>query len=246
MPIPSISVITVAYNSESTISETIVSVLNQTHAPMEYIIIDGKSTDRTVVVASEFAPRFQERNIQYRIVSERDNGIYDAMNKGIDLATGDVIGIINSDDWYEPIALECVYNSYLKTPFDYFYADLRIIKENGGFIKRAKLSRFATSRYWNHPTTFVARSIYDRYRYKQQTIYDDWDFILRLKKNGCKAVIANETLANFRFGGVSNRKSLSNTAKRIKLKYRIYRQNGYHPLYIFDCILMETAKYLFS
>ena len=98
-----VSIITVCFNSEKTIRRTIESVLYQTYPNIEYIIVDGKSTDGTVDIVKEYLPAFQKR---LRYVSERDKGIYDAMNKGIRLSAGDVIGIINSDDFYEPDAVE--------------------------------------------------------------------------------------------------------------------------------------------
>ena len=101
-----VSIITVAYNSEKCIRKAIESVLNQTYPHIEYTIVDGLSKDNTVAVAKEYEEKFQEKGYTYRIVSEKDNGIYDAMNKGIRMATGELIGMINSDDWYEPIAVE--------------------------------------------------------------------------------------------------------------------------------------------
>ena len=115
-----ISIITVAYNSEKTIAKTIESVLGQQAAPekpfqIEYLIIDGSSSDRTVEVAEGYRAKMEEKGICYRIVSEPDRGIYDAMNKGIRLAEGEIIGIINSDDWYEPDALKTVVETFEET-----------------------------------------------------------------------------------------------------------------------------------
>ncbi|MBQ7482227.1 MAG: glycosyltransferase, partial [Lachnospiraceae bacterium] len=105
---PSVSIITVTYNSGATLKRTIESVLAQTAAPREYIIVDGCSTDDTLSIAESFRETFDEKGISYSVISEPDNGIYDAMNKGIRLAMGDIIGMINSDDWYEPCAVETV------------------------------------------------------------------------------------------------------------------------------------------
>ena len=123
-----ISIVTVAYNSASTIRDTIESVLNQTYQNIEYHIVDGGSTDNTVQIALEYQPQFEARGIPYTISSESDKGIYDAMNKGIARCTGVVVGLINSDDWYELDALEKVAAFYQKTSFDMMYADLNIIK----------------------------------------------------------------------------------------------------------------------
>jgi glycosyltransferase involved in cell wall biosynthesis len=95
-----LSIITVSYNSERTISETIVSVLNQTSSDFEYILIDGNSQDNTVSLIKSFETDFLNRGINYKWVSEKDDGIYDAMNKGIKLASNSVIGFLNSDDYF--------------------------------------------------------------------------------------------------------------------------------------------------
>mgnify|MGYP000302656355 FL=1 len=117
---PLISVVTVSYNAIATIEQTILSVINQKYSAIEYIIIDGGSTDGTVDIIKKY-----EDKISYW-VSERDNGIYDAMNKGIRHATGKIVGIINSDDWYEMDAFATVADLYLKKGDLYLYhGDIR-------------------------------------------------------------------------------------------------------------------------
>lgn len=145
------------FNSENTISETIESVLNQNYPNCEYFIIDGLSKDKTVDIAHSYADRFAAKGIPYTVISEKDNGIYDAMNKGIGLSDGEIVGIINSDDYYEKDALQEVGNFYAKTNFDIMYADLRVFNEEKEFLKKSKKTKRFTTRYWNHPTTFVTR-----------------------------------------------------------------------------------------
>ncbi len=165
------------------------------------------------------------------------------MNKGVALASGDVVGIINSDDWYENDALSVVAGSYCASPFDLFYADIRMVRPDGSsFVKHSKDRAYATSRDWNHPTTFIARHIYDKYRYRNDTIHDDYDLILRIKKDGAKTVVVNQVLANFRMNGVSHRKSIASAIRSIKIKYSIYRQNGYSRFYMFECVIVEAGK----
>ncbi len=239
----SVSVITVSYNSSDTIARTIESVLNQTVSPKEYIIVDGCSTDGTIVTAEGYRKAFEDKGIDYIIVSEKDDGIYDAMNKGIGLAKGDIIGMINSDDWYEPCAVATVTDTYNEEPFDYFYADLRMHLPGGGtFIKHARNRRYATSRDWNHPTTFVSARMYEKYRYRNETIHDDYDLILKLKKAGARAVVRNVVIADFTMNGTSHERSFKKAMERVRIKYGIYRDNGYSPLYYAECFAVEMAK----
>lgn len=238
-----ISIITVTYNSEKTLEKTAKSVLNQTYKPYEYIIVDGASTDKTVTVIEQMRPQFLEKGIKLTVVSEKDNGIYDAMNKGTRLAGGDIVGIINSDDYYEENALMVVNKAYNEKPFDLFYADLRMVTPDGrSFIKHSKNRKYATSRDWNHPTTFITKDIYNRYSYKTETIHDDYDLILRLKKANVRVTVVNEVLADFTMDGISHKRSVKEAVGRMGIKYRIYRENGYSPLYFFECFIVEAGK----
>lgn len=239
-----ISIVTICRNSEKEIERTIESVLTQTYANIEYIIVDGKSEDRTLEIAQSYEAKFREKGYEYHIISEKDHGIYDAMNKGIAFSSGKLVGLINSGDWYEPQAVSRVSETYRDNPFDLFYADLRIWRRESTMIKKARLRRYVTTRDWNHPTTFVRRELYNTYHYACRGIYDDWDLILKLRQSGCKMVILNEILANFQFGGISNKKSIKSAFQRLKERYRIYRENGFSRFYILECILMETVKYL--
>ena len=237
-----VSIVTVALNSQDTIRQTIESVLRQTYSNIEYWIIDGLSEDGTVEIANEYRDRFLERGMEYHIVSEKDNGIYDAMNKGIRLASGELVGIINSDDWYEDTAVECAAGKYLEEEYDLFYADIRIVGDKKSFIKKSKDGRLVTSRYWNHPTTFVPKRVYTDCLYRNKTIHDDWDLILRIRNRNGKVCVVNQVLANFRRNGVSHEKSIKKAWDRAKIKYGIYRENGYSRWYAIECYGMEIAK----
>lgn len=243
-----VSIITVCFNSEKTIRKTLDSVLAQTYPNIEYLIIDGKSTDGTLDIVNEYAQRFTQKGYRFRVVSEEDKGIYDAMNKGIGLATGKLVGIINSDDWYEPIAVETAVQAYEEEGYDLFYADINLIRADGSVIvKHSRLDKYPSSRHWNHPTTFITKKTYEEQGgYLCQTVYDDYDLILRLRRAGKKAVIRNVVLANFRTGGVSNEKNLKKCIQRIKARYGYYRRNGYSRLYIFESVAMEVAKLILS
>lgn len=243
-----VSVITVCYNSAQTVRKAIESVLNQTYSNIEYTIVDGFSKDNTVEIARSYEDAFRQKGYTYRIISEKDNGIYDAMNKGIRMASGELVGMINSDDWYEPIAVETAVSAYQEKPYDLFYADINLIRPDGAIIvKRSRLDRFPSSRHWNHPTTFVTKKAYDEVGlYRCETVYDDFDLILRMRRAGKKVYIKNVILANFRTGGVSNAKSIIKCIERIKARYQYYRNNGYSPLYIVECVVMEVAKFILS
>lgn len=241
-----ISIVTVAYNSEKTIRKTIESVLNQTYKNIEYLLVDGKSEDNTVQIAKEYEQKFRKKGYRYIILSEPDEGMYDALNKGIALATGGIIGQINSDDWYEPIAMQRIADTFREKEFDVFWADLRVIKDSGNIVKKAKLSSFVSTRYWNHPTTFIKADIYKQNPYALLSMYDDFELILRLKKKGCRMVVLNEVLADFSFGGMSTQKRWRDVVKRIQWRCQNYKRNGYGLIYYIDSAWMELVKYILA
>lgn len=241
-----VSIITVAYNSEKTIGRTIESVLAQTWQDLEYLIIDGASTDSTVALAEGYRTAFEARAMDYRIQSEPDGGIYDAMNKGIRLATGEIIGILNSDDWYEPDAARTAVRTFMEQDCGLMFANIRMHKADGTvFIKKARFRRYLTSRDWNHPTTFVKAGLYKRYPFRNLGIHDDYGFYLQMIRLGVKVVTVDKVLANFQMGGASNHKNPRAAVKRIRDRYRYcYRINGYSRWYIVECIAIEAAKML--
>lgn len=245
-----ITIITIAYNSAEGIGRTIESVLAQEPGDipytMEYLVIDGASSDDTVAIAESYIPDMESRGIDYRISSEPDGGIYDAMNKGIRRATGDIIGILNSGDWYEPVAARTAADTFSDTGCDLMYANIRMHKRDGAsFIKKARQRRFQTSRDWNHPTTFVRAQLYKQYPFRCLGIHDDYGFFLQMRRQGRSIVTVDRVLADFVMGGASNRKDFKAAGKRIMDRYRYcYRINGYSRLYILECVAIETAKML--
>lgn len=245
---PRFTIITPTFNSEKTIFKTVDSILGQNYCDFEYIVVDGKSTDKTLEILDARRREFDEKGIKLTVISEQDQGIYDAMNKGIRMALGEVVGIINSDDWYEKDALQKVSDYYDKTRFDLFFADLRIWDETQDgqlkerLIKKAKFRKPVVSRDWNHPTMFVRRELYDKYQYRCESLHDDWDLYLRIRNDGYKIVVLNEIIANFRLNGTSHEKGLKKSVQRGKERYHIYRQNGYSRWYWFECVAIEVAK----
>lgn len=241
---PLVTITTVTYNSEKTLEQTIESVLHQTYSNVEYILVDGFSNDRTIAIAKSYEDDFRQKGYLYKIISEKDNGMYDAINKGISLAHGEIIGNINSDDWYEIDAIEKSVKCFEDTGCDLMYADLRIIKGDGtSFVKHSRKTKIATSRGWNHPTQFVRNTVYDKEKYKCESLHDDFDLLLRVMRKGYKIAILNEVTANFRMNGMSHNRGIFSAIERGQARYRIYRNNEYSRLYWFECAMMEIAKF---
>ena len=242
---PLVSIITVAYNSEKTIKRTMESVLNQTYSEIEYIVVDGASRDKTVSIAESYRESFEKKGYLFRILSEPDRGIYDAMNKGIRMAAGAVIGLINSDDWYEPEAVARSVKKLYEAGCDITFGDILLHRTNGGVIlKRAVPGKIETSRHWNHPTMFVRAGVYKAFPFPCHGIHDDYACYLAMKKAGKKVGTIPHVLAHFKMGGTSNKRSIKMSVKRIGDRYYCYRSNGYSPLYLIDCIIMELAKFI--
>lgn len=210
-----LSIITVVYNNELTITDAINSVLSQTYKDIEYIIIDGKSTDRTLQCIRKY-----ENHID-QLVSEPDRGIYDAMNKGLALATGEVIGILNSDDLYaDEHVLESVMQHFLNdNELAIVYGDLVYVKaDDVTQIVRRWNSMPYYDRYFEdgnvppHPSLFLKREVY-----KQAGLFNsemklaaDYELMLRIfKKFKFKSVYLSRLLVKMRLGGSTN-KSLKN------------------------------------
>ena len=201
---PLVSIITVSYNSQKHIEQTIQSVVNQTYDHIEYILIDGKSTDQTVAIIEQYARQFPDK-IKY--VSEPDTGIYQAMNKGIRLATGELIGIINSDDWYETDAVERVVDAYQQFgPAVYHGIQRTFLDEQEAFLIQTHASQLAKGNI-EHPTCFVPASFYQTYGlFSEQYRYvSDYELMLRFVNHQVPFIPLNTILSNFRQGGASHR-----------------------------------------
>lgn len=202
------SIITVCYNSEKTIERTIKSVLNQTNKDYEYIIIDGGSTDNTLNIVMQYESSF-EGKLKY--ISEKDNGIYDAMNKGISMANGELIGLLNSDDYYELNALEIMQDKY-NTLDDkdkkhlVMYGFQRIVKDEKELAVELYSHENLDKQMISHPTCFVSRDTYKDFgmfdtKYRSAS---DYDFMMRLyHKTDTVFVPIYKVITNFERGGMS-------------------------------------------
>lgn len=240
-----VTIISVAYNSEKTIARTIESVLNQTYENIEYIIIDGASKDQTAQIARSYQARFDAaEGRSLTVISEPDKGMYDALNKGARLASGVLVGQINTDDWYEPDAVETMVRFYEKEQFDVAWGSIRIKKASGDMIKHAKISKLWTTAGWCHPGMFSRREILLQFPYPLESMYDDFDYITAVYRAGKKVLTLDHVISNFSFGGMSTQKSLKEVFRRTNITYRIYRKYGMSRLYWLHKFCVEFAKYL--
>lgn len=242
------SVITVCFQAEQSIGRTIESVLEQIYSPFEYWIVDGKSRDQTAEIAESYRPLFERKGIRYTVISEPDTGIYNAMNKGIRLAAGDFLSFLNAGDWYEPEALLNVNRFYREAPFDLTYGGLHYLNPDGSeTIKMSRLDRFpVTSRHWNHPSMFLRREIYQQYGFDERfPAYADFHLYTRLRRTNIKIRVIPKTIAYFSAGGVSTDWHFRRVLQRAREKYRIYRDNGYSPIYWIEAYGWEMLKALY-
>lgn len=216
-----LSLITVTYNCDKSLQRTIDSIFTQDYSNIEYIIVDGKSTDATLDIIKSNVERFDGR-LSY--VSEKDNGLYDAMNKGIKLATGEVIGIINGDDYYESNIFSKIVNIFSDESIDIIYSDLLFIR--GGKLDFdhkliANHNNLNKRMSVNHPTCFVRRRCYEKYGFfdLEYKIAADYEIMVRFYMEGCKFQKSNSVLAVMEMGGLS-----SNNKNSISEKYKIHKK----------------------
>jgi glycosyltransferase involved in cell wall biosynthesis len=218
-----ISVITASYNSTRSIASTIDSVLSQEAVELEFLLIDGGSTDGTVDIIKDFA----DRDSRIRWISEPDNGIADAFNKGIKLASGDWVGIIGSDDQYVPGALQTIALAAEMNPAaTVLYGELIRLDEEGAPLFTIKPSNIDKT-IWrqmpvHHPATFIARK-----QFKQVDLFDsslqiamDYDLILRLYKAGANFVQIDKPITMMRYGGASDERCLDGLLEVRQIKIR--------------------------
>ncbi len=241
-----VSIITVVYNNEATIAQAIRSVIEQTYPQIEYIIIDGKSTDGTVATIEPFVGKGVDK-----FVSESDNGLYDAMNKGIGMATGDIIGILNSDDIYEHReVIEHVVNAFETHDTDSVFGDLVLVDPNNiqKIVRYYRSNRFKVTDFRRgmmppHATFFVKTEHYRKLglfntNYK---ISADFDLMLRfLYIAKLRYIYLPEVLIRMRLGGIST-SGLSSTYLMNKENLAICRKHS-----VRTNILNIYSKYFFK
>lgn len=242
-----LSVITVCLNSERTISKAIQSVISQKNDDIEYIIVDGGSTDHTLSIIKEYGDKIDT------VLSEKDNGIYDAMNKGIRIADGDYIGFINSDDWYECNALNRVISKVETQKVDIIYGKMNM--QNGGKACGVFKGKGFTNDIWHtmpfgHPASFVKKEIYNRIglfdtKYK---IAADYQWLLRAYVAGATAYGIDDIISNFSQNGISSTNQIEATLEAWVASRELFldNQERVHGIKIdmIDRIFRENLQYI--
>lgn len=227
-----VSIITPAYNSGATIGDTVRSVVSQTYPHIEYIVVDGGSTDQTLAVLEPYKQRIA------RIISEPDRGLYDAMNKGIRAATGDVVGILNSDDFFtSPDVIQTIAGLFQTETIDAVYGDVHFVDPSdlgkcvryySSAIFRPFLFRFGFMPA--HPSFYVRRECYEKYGLYalDYRIASDFELLLRFfYLHKIRARYLRRDLVTMRTGGISTR----NFRSRVRLNREIVRACRAHGLY---------------
>jgi glycosyltransferase involved in cell wall biosynthesis len=241
-----VSIITACYNSSYSIGYCLESILSQNYDNIEFNIIDGKSSDDTLSIVKHY----QKKYSYIKLISEKDEGIYDALNKGVLLATGDVIGFVHSDDL---LASKTVISEIVATlkneKLDGVYGDLEYVRKED----TSKVVRFWKSRSFNskllsmgwmpaHPTLFLKKEVYEKHGFFNLSykISADYDFMLRiLKDDSLKFGYLPKVITKMRIGGASNG-SIKNIINKTKEDYRAVRSN--HIGGWFSILIKNTSK----
>ena len=232
-----LSLITVTYNSSKTLTDTLQSVLSQTYSDIEYIIVDGASKDNTVSIIKEYEPQFLG---QMKWISERDKGLYDAMNKGIRMATGDVVGILNSDDLFMDEKVLADVAAAFDEQTDAIFGNLYFVNQEDvnqivRVWKGSPYRSFKSGWHPAHPTFYVRREVYEKYGGFDTTfdVSADFELMLRLiEKHGIRTKYLDRYMVKMRMGGESTG-SIKNIIRGNKNIFRAFRKNEIKvsPLY---------------
>ena len=243
-----ISIITATYNSGKTLRDTIESVLRQSYTDYEYIVKDGGSKDDTLEIVKAYAPKFGDR---LKVISEPDQGIYDAMNKGIQMATGDVIGILNSDDFYTSAdALQVIADTFANNDIDATYGDIHFVNDDD----LSKCVRYYSSAIFRrsfmrlglmpaHPSFYCKKAVYEKYgtfdtSYK---VAADFENLLRIIYVGnIRTKYIPKDFVTMRTGGASTA-GLSSRTQIMKDHLRAMKANG-----IYSNVFLLSLRYVYK
>ena len=234
-----VSIITVVFNNVLTLKDALDSVLSQTHENIEYIVIDGGSNDGTLELIFSYEDKLSI------ILSEQDNGIYDAMNKGLKLASGEIIGILNSDDIYQDnrVIEDVVSEFSLDNQLDILYGDLVYVKQsNTSEVVRKWKSLTYYDKYFEdgnvppHPTVFLRSNVYKSVGYFNLNLRlaADYEFLLRVfKLNEFKSKYINRLLVRMRLGGATNKNFKNVIVGNLEI-FNSWKSNGLNlPYFLF-------------
>ena len=210
-----ISIVTATFNSAKTIKDTIESVLNQTHQDFEHIIVDGGSRDETMSIVKSYEAIYNGR---LRYISERDDGIYNAMNKGLKMATGDIVGTLNSDDIFAGNSvLESIVKPFADNSLECVFGKLNLVEANNldKIVRESNSGPYYPKAFWKgwhpaHPTFYARTKCYQKYGYFNESlkIASDFELLFRfLEKNKSKSEFIDKVLVLQREGGASTRLS---------------------------------------
>lgn len=243
-----ISIITATYNSAATVRDTIESVLRQTYSDYEYIIKDGGSKDDTLSICREYEPKFGG---SMKIISAPDKGIYDAMNIGIEVAAGDVVGLLNSDDFYtSDDVLQTIVDAFEKNDIDAVYADIHFVRDTdltncvryySSELFRRKYMRFGFMPA--HPSFYCRRECYEKYGYFDTSfkIAADFENLLRLIYKGeIKTKYIKKDFVTMRTGGASTA-GLNSRVTIMKEHLRGFKKNG-----IYSNAFLLSLRYIYK
>lgn len=240
-----VSIITVSFNSAETIEDTMKSVFSQDYGNIEYIIVDGASTDSTLQIIDKHKSKIS------RIISEKDEGIYFAINKGISIATGDVIALLHADDFYtDAHVISTVVKAFNEKQVDTVYGDLQYVDRN----ETSKITRNWNSGEYKtglflkgwmppHPAFFVRKTCYEKFGPFNTILKSaaDYEMMLRLlHKHNCSVAYIPQVLVKMRVGGKSN-KSFLNRVKANREDKKAWEINGLKPG-VFTFILKPLSK----
>ena len=242
-----VSVTTACFNSEKTIKRTIESVLNQTYSKIEYIIKDGGSSDNTVAIAQSYVSEFEAKGYKLVIVTNADKGMYDAINQAVLRCEGEIVGNINSDDYYQPDAVEIMVATYKTTNYDVAWGNSTVKTPRTTFVKKAKVGKYLwTTTGFCHPAMFAKRSVLLEHPYAKECMADDFEFATWAHVNGKNIVTVDHLISVFEFGGMSTKKTWADVMKRVNMVYGIYKKYGMSQLYWLQRMAYESVKYVFS